>query len=174
MKKILRHGRNSKPSSGGGEDYGTNIYFDVLSHDVVEDLSDIATVIATYDEDGSATIDYDGFVSGDYLDFAFWNLPDNTSINIHSFGEDMTNIASINADIVDNDYLFEHTIYATSDYEKLDENGNHWDPKQYWDKYGNSIKLSNPSADGFIPLTIDIKIPGGANVVAFVDINLRP
>ncbi len=177
MKKILRHGRNSKPSSGGGggggEDYGTDIYFDLLSHDFVDDLSNIATVIATHDEDGSATIDYDGFVSGDYLDLAFWNLPDNTTINISTSGQDMTNIASINGDVVDNNYQFDHTIYATSDYEKLDENGNHWNPKQYWDKYGNSIELNDPSSNGFIPLVIDIRIPGKPYITSNVDINLK-
>lgn len=173
MKKILLH-RHTPSVSGGGEDQDTNIYFDLISHDIFDDLSNIATVIATHDEDGSATMDYDDFVSGDYLDLAFWNLPDNTSIDITAFGENMTNIASINGDTVDNDYVFNHTIYATSEYERLDEDDNHWDPKQYWDKYGNPIGLSDPSADGFISLFITINIPGKPSITSFVDVNFKP
>lgn len=149
------------------------IYFDLLSHDVVEDLSDIATIIATYDKDGSATMDYDGFSSGDYLDLAFWNLPDGTSVNMYSSGIDMINIASINGNTVDDNYEFNHTIYATSDYEVLDEDGNHWNPKQYWDKWGNEITLSDPSSDGFIPLIMIINLPGGVSVASSVDINFN-
>ena len=140
MRKLLRHGRNSKPSSGGGGvggDIPNTIYFSTFAYNIRE-YAESERILLNYivDEEhnskmftGEITLDY---VNGDPIDFVFYgDFESGTKINIIINGVDIQNIQKIDGQPV-SEYSNNWTLTTTSSTEWKDENGISFIPKAYY------------------------------------------
>lgn len=138
MKKLLRHGRNSKYSSGGGGggDIPNTIYFTTFANGIRE-YAESERVLLNYMVDtehndkrfaGEITRDY---VNGDPIDFVFYgDFESGTKINISINGADIQNIKEIDGQPV-SEYSNSWTLITTSSTEWKDEDGVSFIPKAY-------------------------------------------
>ena len=138
MKKLLRHGRNSKPSSGGGGggDIPNTIYFAAFANGIRED-AERERQLLNYTVDiehnyrmfsGEITLDY---VNGDPIDFVFYgDFESGTTIDISIDGVDTQNISKIDGQPV-SEYSNNWTLTTTSSTEWKDEDGVSFTPKAY-------------------------------------------
>lgn len=138
MKKILRHGRNSKPSSdvGGVSDIPNTIYFTTFANGTRE-YAESERILLNYivDEEhnskmftGEITSNY---VNGDPIDFVFYgDFESGTKINISINGADIQNIQKIDGQPV-SEYSNSWTLITTSSTEWKDEDGVSFIPKAY-------------------------------------------
>lgn len=138
MKKLLRHGRNSKYSSGGGGggNIPNTIYFTTFSNGIRE-YAESERVLLNYMFDaehdsrmfsGEITRDY---VNGDPIDFVFYgDFEFGTKINISIKGADIQNIQEIDGQPV-SEYSNSWTLITTSSTEYKDEDGVSFIPKAY-------------------------------------------
>lgn len=162
MKKILRHGRNSKPSSGGdvgGKD--TNVYvllygiFEQDKWDVLRPVY-IGDVNQTYDY-GKVNLSYDDiYVSGDPLELAILgNFPAGTILDFNIYGSDMRGVSSINGitDINNVHIVKKFTIQTDNDDKDIDDVS--FNPKQYIITLFS--KLTSDGSDSiYIPVSVII------------------
>lgn len=138
MRKLLRHGRNSKPSSGGGGggDIPNTIYFATFANGIRE-YAESERILLNYivDEEhnykmfaGEITLNY---VNGDHIDFVFYgDFESGTKINIIINGVDIQNIQKIDGQPV-SEYSNSWTLITTSSTEWKDEDGVSFIPKAY-------------------------------------------
>lgn len=142
MRKLLRHGRNSKPSSGGGGGSGgsgipNTIYFATFANSIRE-CAESEKILLNYivDEEhndkmfiGEITLNY---VNGDPIDFVFYgDFESGTKINISINGADIQNIKKIDGQLV-SEYSNSWTLITTSSTEWKDEDGVSFIPKAYF------------------------------------------
>lgn len=164
MRKLLRHGRNSKPSSGGsggGDEVFVTLWTQAIPPlENVYPLVSMGTVTELETNDfGWISINDNVFVNHDPLDISiFGNFPEGTTINFSTYGFDYRGVESINGTSVD-DYHLDKTITIGPNYEVLDEDDNSWEPKQYSPYLFDDIVCTIGSTV-YIPIVMIIKFPG--------------
>lgn len=171
MRKLLRHGRNSKPSyggSGGSESFVTLFTQLVKPLEHVQPLVSMGTIEAMETEDfGFITINSD-FYNADPLDIAiFGDFLEGTTIKFTACGGDFRGVESIDGTPA-NDYNVSKTITIGSDCEVLDDCGDSWEPKQY-SPYLMGKVICNASNNVYIGVSMEIKLPGHITVIGGLD-----
>ena len=139
MRKLLRHGRNSKSSSGvggGGSNSPNTIYFTTFANGIRE-YAESERILLNYIVDaehnskmftGEITLNY---VNGDPIDFVFYgDFESGTTIDISIEGTDIQNISKIDGHPV-SEYSNNWTLITTSSTEWKDEDGVSFTPKAY-------------------------------------------
>ena len=161
MKKLLRHGRNSKPSSGGGgggkdtNGVYVSVYgmYDQDQWDAWQPVY-IGDVNQT-DDYGNATISYDDiYVSGDPLELAiFGNFPAGTILNFSTYGVDMSGVYSIDGDTdVQNIHILKSFTVQTDNDDKDIDNVS-FNPKQYIINIFSEL-IPDGSGSMYIPFSV--------------------
>lgn len=171
MRKLLRHGRNSKPSSGGGggdEAFVTFWSKLIKPLENVQPLVSLGTIEAMKTEDfGYITLSGD-FYNYDPIDIAiFGNFPEGTTIKFNTWGGDFRGVESIDGTPT-NDYNLNKTITIGSNCEVLDEFGDSWEPKQY-SPYLMDRVICNASNNVYITIVMEITLPGYGTSIGGLD-----
>lgn len=172
MKKLLRHGRNSKPSSGGG---GGGEVFATFWTQGIKPLEDVQPLVSMGTIEAMET-EYFGWITlnGDFcnydpLDIAiFGDFPEGTTIKFAAWGGDFRGVESIDGTPVD-DYDLDRTITIGSNWEVLDENRESWEPKQY-SPYLMDRVICNASNNVYITIVVEITLPGCPTSIGGLDI----
>lgn len=175
MKKLLRHGRNSKPSSGGGGGGEDEVFVTPYTQIVkplesVQPLVSMGTITSMETEDfGWITISDNNFTNYDPLDIAiFGNFPEDTTIKFSACGGDFRGVESIDGTPA-NDYNLNKTITIGSNCEVLDDTGDSWEPMQYSPYLMDRI-ICNASNNVYITIAVEITLPGCPTCVGGLDI----
>lgn len=164
MKKLLRHGRNSKYSSGGdvgGKD--TNVYvalygiyeqdeWDVLQPVYIGDVNQT-------DDYGEVALSYnDVYFSGDPLELAiFGNFPAGTVLNFDIYGSAMSGVHSINGNTDINNVHITKSFTVQIDNDNKDIDDVSFNPKQYIISLFSQSELTLDGSDSiYIPVSVII------------------
>lgn len=171
MKKLLRHGRNSKPSSSGG---GGGEAFATFWTQVIKPLEDVQPLVSMGTIEAMETEDFNWItLNGDFTNYdpldvsIFGDFPEGTTIRFTAWGGDFRGVESIDGTPVD-DYDLDRTITIGSNCEVLDENGDSWEPKQY-SPYLMGRVICNASSNVYISIAMEITLPGYLTSIGGLD-----